>query len=283
MTGCPSRVGGASVGYAPFRAVATAVASGQQGMVHRAECLVDAIASGDLAVAAGCLAADVVVDDPREGRVAGKAAAERWVAAEHAWLAGLSARAEAVRTTACGPQAAIEWLLHVSVNGDARQLPFAVVAESDAADLLSQVRVYHSFWSIDEGHRPRGRVLPARSDLVLRPPVDAYHRALAAGDIEAVLACYEPDGTMREPAGEPWVHRGPRGLRRLYGALLWDGGIPLEQGNVVDDGVACALEYTVVRWGRKDVPPQGGLAVYERGASGLIRSTRIYDDVDPPR
>jgi hypothetical protein len=61
------------------------------------------------------------------------------------------------------------------------------------------------------------------------------------------------------------------------------GGLGLEHANVADDGVACALEYTVVSWGRRTLPPQAGLTVHERGESGLIRSTRIYDDVDPPR
>jgi hypothetical protein len=28
------------------------------------------------------------------------------------------------------------------------------------------------------------------------------------------------------------------------------------------------------------VPPQAGLAVYERGESGLLRAVRVYQDVD---
>lgn len=251
--------------------------------MHGAECFIDALARGELALAADCLADGIVIDDPREGRVSGRRDAERWIAAEGAWLSRFAARAEPARTTGSGPEAVVEALLHVTVGGDARELPIAVAGEVDAQGLLTSARLYHSFSSLEEVHRPRGRVLPARADLVLRPPVDAYQRALAAGDVDAVLACYEHDATLREPGGEPLVHRGPRGLRKLYGALLWDGGLVLEPGNVVDDGVACAVEYTLVRWGRKVVPPQGGLVVYERGASGLLRSTRIYDDVDPPR
>jgi hypothetical protein len=144
------------------------------------------------------------------------------------------------------------------------------------------VRIYHSFWPLERGHRVRGRLLPARRGLALRPPIDAYQRALAKGDVDAVLACYARDGTAREPAGEPFLHRGLRGLRRLYGALLMNGGIPLEHARASDDGTACALEYTVVRWGGTDLPPQAGAAVYERDRDGLIRASRIYDDVDPP-
>jgi hypothetical protein len=65
--------------------------------------------------------------------------------------------------------------------------------------------------------------------------------------------------------------------------MLMSGGIPLEHAAAVDDGTACALEYTLVRWGRTELPPQAGVAVYERDADGRIRAARIYDDVDPPR
>ena len=37
-----------------------------------------------------------------------------------------------------------------------------------------------------------------------------------------------------------------------------------------------------MRWGVTDIPPQAGVAVYERGSSGLLSAARIYDDVEPP-
>ena len=51
---------------------------------------------------------------------------------------------------------------------------------------------------------------------------------------------------------------------------------------MTDDGVRCALEYNLVRWGSHDLPPQAGLGVYERGAGGRLAAARIYDDVDRP-
>jgi hypothetical protein len=38
----------------------------------------------------------------------------------------------------------------------------------------------------------------------------------------------------------------------------------------------------VVRWGRTDLPPEAGLAVYVRGSTGKLACVRIYDDADPP-
>ena len=60
------------------------------------------------------------------------------------------------------------------------------------------------------------------------------------------------------------------------------GGIPLEHCSVIDDGRTCALEYNVVRWGRTELPPEAGVAVYVRGESGKLAAARIYDDADPP-
>jgi hypothetical protein len=60
------------------------------------------------------------------------------------------------------------------------------------------------------------------------------------------------------------------------------GGIGLEHCTLTDDGVRCAIEYNCVRWGASDIPAQAGVAVYERGGSGLLVAARIYDDVEPP-
>jgi ketosteroid isomerase-like protein len=243
----------------------------------------DALARGFTSEIAEHLADEAVIDDPREGRVTGTEPVHRWLVDAHAWLASLAVRVDEVRLTRSGEQSAVEWRARATVAGEARELPIAAVMEREARGLLRAIRLYHSFWPLEDRHRVRGRVLPARRDLALAPPVDAYQAALASGDVEAVVACFEPEAYVREPAGEPWVHRRREGLREFYGMLLANGGgIPLEHGNVVDDGVACAVEYTVVRWGRTDLPPQAGVAVYERGASGLLCAARIYDDVEPP-
>jgi hypothetical protein len=37
-----------------------------------------------------------------------------------------------------------------------------------------------------------------------------------------------------------------------------------------------------VRWGRTEVPPEAGIAVYARGTTGKLAAVRVYDDSDPP-
>ena len=97
------------------------------------------------------------------------------------------------------------------------------------------------------------------------------------------VAVFEADGYAREPAGGRFVHRGRDELRAFYAHLFSnDGGIALEHCTLVDDGRACALEYNVVRWGKTELAPEAGVAVYVRGESGKLAAARIYDDVDPP-
>ena len=64
--------------------------------------------------------------------------------------------------------------------------------------------------------------------------------------------------------------------------LFLTGGIPLEHCTLIDDGVRCAIEYNCVRFGKMQIVPQAGVAVYERGETGLLAAARIYDDVNPP-
>jgi hypothetical protein len=106
---------------------------------------------------------------------------------------------------------------------------------------------------------------------------------LAAGDLEAVLSTYEEDAYAREPSGGQYVYRSKEKLREVYSAQFANGGgISLQHGTITDDGTRCAVEYNCVRWGVTDIPPQAGVAVYERGNSGLLSAARIYDDVEPP-
>jgi hypothetical protein len=45
---------------------------------------------------------------------------------------------------------------------------------------------------------------------------------------------------------------------------------------------ACGLEYNVVRWGKTELAPEAGIAVYVRGESGKLAAARTNDDSDPP-
>jgi hypothetical protein len=176
-----------------------------------------------------------------------------------------------------------EVVLHLDGDGGRVALPFAVVADHPSDGRIEELRLYCSGWPLTGRHAERPPLLQRDPALRASDVVAEYQDSLAAGDVEAIVATFEPDGYAGEPAGAPYVHSGLDGLRAFYEQLFSNGGgISLEHCALVDDRHACALEYNVVRWGRTELPPQAGVAVYARGESGKLAAARIYDDVDPP-
>ena len=239
---------------------------------------------------------EVVIYDPRAGEIRGHKQLRRFVSQNQSWLAERHARIETVASTVVGGRAVVELLAHLAGDGregdgregDARQgdgrelaWPVAVVAES-VDDSSVVFRTYCSQWPVDGRRHLRPPVLKPG---LARPAdvVGRYQAALDAGDAEAVVNTFAPDGYFREPIGPHYDHRGASELRSFF-AMCFSagGGIGLQHCTVTDDGVRCALEYNCVRWGRHDLPPQAGIGVYERGPDGLLAAARVYDDVEAP-
>lgn len=222
---------------------------------------------------------EVVIYDPRAGEVRGHRELRRFIGHNMSWLAGLHARTETVAATYAGGRAVVELLAHL--DGQELAWPVAVVAES-VDDSSVVFRTYCSQWPVDGRRHLRPPVLKPG---LARPAdvVGRYQAALDAGDAEAVVNTFAPDGYFREPIGPHYDHRGASELRSFF-AMCFSagGGIGLQHCTVTDDGVRCALEYNCVRWGRHDLPPQAGIGVYERGPDGLLAAARVYDDVEAP-
>jgi hypothetical protein len=175
-----------------------------------------------------------------------------------------------------------EFVLHLDSQNGQVDLPVAIIADRREGG-IEELRIYFSSWPLSRRHANRPPLLQPDPELRAPDVVGDYQRALAAGDVGTVVAAFEPDGYAREPAGGEHFHEGRDGLRAFYELLFSNGGgIPLEHCGVSDDGRACALEYNVVRWGRTELPPEAGVAVYVRGQSGKLAAARIYDDAAPP-
>jgi hypothetical protein len=220
---------------------------------------------------------------PVRGRVKGVAAFERFVSELRAWLTEHSAAAEDVDFVLTSGRGVEELILHVDTDSGRIELPVAIASDHDERGLIIEQRMYFSSWPLTGDHAIRSPVLQPSPDLDETDVVGDYQRALAAGDVDAVMSTFQPDASVREPAGPAYTHRGADELRALYERFFSNGGgIPLEHCAVTDDGRACALEYNVVAWGRTTLSPQAGLAVYVRGDGGRLAAARIYDDTDPP-
>ncbi len=239
--------------------------------------------AGEIDALIGSFAGEPELHDPVRGRIKGARAFAAFAGETHAWLEARDASIEDVDVVITERRGVEEVVLHLGGEGGQVELPVAIVADRQPDRRIDELRIYFSSWPLTGRHANRPPLL--QPDPKLREPgvVGEYQRALAAGDVEAILSTFESGAYAREPAGGEYIHEGPAGLRDFY-ALLFsnDGGIPLEHCAVTDDGRACALEYNVVQWGRTVVPPEAGVAVYVRGENGALSAARIYDDSDPP-
>ncbi len=243
----------------------------------------DGLMSGEVDALVESFSGVPEVHHPLRGRIRGETAFRRFVTDTTSWLAERNVDVEDVNVLITHPRGVEEVVLHIDSDGGRIGLPLALAADHDEDERIIEVCLYFSTWPLTGRHVNRPPLLQPNPDLHGPDVVGEYQRALAIGDVAAVLATFEPDACMREPAGDPYVHRGTGELRALYERFFSNaGGIPLEHCTVTDDGRACALEYNVVAWGRTELPPEAGLAVYVRGDSGRLAAARVYDDSDPP-
>jgi SnoaL-like domain len=243
----------------------------------------DGLLTGEIDALIGSFASEPQVHHPVRGRIKGSSAFVRFVTEMTTWMAERNVTAEDVNFIVTPSYGVEEFVLHLDGDAGRIELPLALAADLDQDARMIELRFYFSSWPLTGGHRVRPPLLQPDPDLHAPDVVGDYQRALAAGDVDAAVATFEADGYVREPAGSAYTHRGADELRELYELFFSNGGgIPLEHCAVGDDGRACALEYNVVAWGRTELPPEPGIAVYVRGDSGRLAAARIYDDVDPP-
>jgi len=241
------------------------------------------VRSGETDALVRSFAGEPELHHPIRGRVKGRRAFEHFVTETNAWLTERNVVGSPVERIIT-PRRAIEETV-MTLDGDRSriELPIAIAADREEDGRIIELRVYYSTYPLTGRHANRPPVLQPDADLQEPDVVGEYQRALAAGDVEAAVAAFESDAYVREPAGEAYVHRGHDELVALYERFFSNGGgIALEHCAFTDDGRSCALEYNVVRWGRTELPPEAGLAVYVRGSTGKLAGARIYDDAEPP-
>jgi hypothetical protein len=238
------------------------------------------VQSGETHALVRSFAGEPELHHPTRGRVKGGHAFERFVAGTNAWLTAHNAVVGPVARIITPRRTIEETVLALDVAQGRGELPVAIAADRDDNGRIVELRVYYSLWPLTGRHAGRLPLLPEDLDLRLPDIVGDYQQALAAGDVGAAVAVFEPDAYVREPAGG--AYRGRDELAGLFAPLFAHGCIPLEHCAVTDDGRSCALEYNVVRWNQTELPAEAGLAVCDRGSTGKLASVRMYDDVDRP-
>jgi SnoaL-like domain len=243
----------------------------------------DGVLAGEFDALLESFAGEPVLHHPVRGRIRGARALNAYVIDTNAWLTERQCRIEDLGRVVMQSQGFEEVVLHLGGQLGRVELPVAIVAEKESDGRLVELRMYYSSWPLTGKHANRPPLLQYDPDLRESDIVAVYEAALAAGDVDAIVAVFEPDGYVREPAGGRFVHRGADQLRAFYELMFSNGGgIPLELCGLIDDGRTCALECNVVRWGKAELAPAAEVAVYARGPSGKLAAVRIYNDVNPP-
>lgn len=168
-------------------------------------------------------------------------------------------------------------MLHLDGEAGRVDLPVAIVADREPDGRIDELRIYFSTWPLTGRHANRPPLLQPDPELRESDIVAEYQRALAAGNVDAIVAAFEPDGYARERAGGQHIDRGPDGLRSFYQRLFSnDGGIPLEHCALIEDERACVLEYNVVHWvGRSWRRRPGSLSTFGVRAARSLRPARL--------
>ena len=156
-------------------------------------------------------------------------------------------------------------------------MPFATVTARASDGGIDEFRVYPGTLPLTGRRAVRPPLLQPDPDLREPDIVAEYGRALAAGDVDGVVAAFGPEGYVRDATGTKRPRSGEGGLRRHHGDLPASGGIVQ-----ADEEEAFALEYNVVRWGAAELPPQAGMPVLVRGSSGRLEAVRVDHDLEPP-
>jgi hypothetical protein len=238
----------------------------------------DGLMTGELAALVGSFAGEPEVYQPVRGRIKGASAFARFVTDTTTWMAERDVTVEDVNFIVTPSRGVEEFVLHVGGDADPIELPMALAADLDPDARMTELRIYFSRWPLSRVRGIRPPLLQPDPDLQAPDVVGEYHRALAAGDVDAVVAAFEPDGSVSEMVDGAYTHCGADEIRAFYESLLSDGGgIPLELCAATDDGRACALEYNTISRDQIQSSPGAGIAVYLRGGSGKLAAARIYD------
>ncbi len=227
------------------------------------------------------------IDEPLFGRASGADSLGHRLGEIATWLADHHASFERSGFVLGSDRDVTEGSLALTVAGGTVDLPVAVVAER-RRERAVELRVYHSTHALRQG-AGRQPLLDPDEESAVPPPVAAYVDALARGDLEAVVSSFEDGAALRDARGRSYVKHEVGGTLRPYYEGLVDagkgtrGGTRLVTNARADDGRTCALEYTVVSVRGAAAPPRPGLAVFERGESGLLRALRVYEEIDATR
>lgn len=239
-----------------------------------ADVYVPALVSGTTDALSRRLGNRATIDDPLYGRASSLASVEPLLGKVSEWLANGNAAYEHVGSTTGVDRDAAEGRLSMTIDGQARTVPIAIVAERRRLREI-ELRVYYAPHVTAKGRRPRSPLVAADPQAPLAQVVSSIFDAMRKGAIETALAGFEEGASAVDPKGISHTKRDGALADFLLSSL---SEVDLVIGGAADDGRTSCVEATLSRGGNDGVP---ALLSFERGDSGLVRELRAYWESDP--
>ena len=171
-------------------------------------------------------------------------------------------------------------MLHVAGEAGRTELPMALAADLDPHARMTEPRIYFSRWPLSGVRGVRPPLLQPDPDLQAPDVVGEYHRAPAAGDVDAVAGGVRT-GWLRPRAV-------PAGLTvaRTNFVCSTSGSSPMAVGRASSSApwpTTAALRAGVQRRcsGPEGVAARSRHRRHVRGEGARLAAVRIYDDVHP--
>jgi hypothetical protein len=233
-----------------------------------ADVYVPALVSGTLEALSRRLGNRATIDDPLYGRASSLASIDPLLARVATYFAEGKATYEHVCSTTGVDRDAAEGRLSMTIGGEARELPIAIVAERRRLREI-ELRVYYTPEGAPPGRKVRAPLLSSGPQLALAQLVESIVEGIRKGSIEQALGGFEETSRIVDPTGRS--HARSDGA---MGAFLTElTALDVNIGGSADDGRTACVESTVTQRGRDASP---ALLAFERGDSGLVRELRVY-------
>lgn len=230
-----------------------------------------ALASGALEALSRRLGNRATIDDPVHGRAASLASIDPLLSRMSAYFVDGNATYEHVCSTTGVDRDASEGRLHMTVDGQPRELPIAVVAERRRLREI-ELRVYYAP-ERPANSKPRSPLVSQGPQVALASLIESIFDDVKKGSLEHALAGFEEASRIVDPSGRK--HDKRDGAMGRFLTSLRDLDIDVSVGGSADDGRTSCVETTITRLAHQ---PSPALFAFERGQSGLVRELRVYWD-----
>jgi len=233
-----------------------------------ADVYVPALVAGTLEALSRRLGNRATIDDPLYGRASSLVSIDPLLARVATYFAEGKATYEHVCSTTGVDRDAAEGRLAMTIGGEQRELPIAIVAERRRLREI-ELRVYYAPEGAPPGRKVRAPLVSNGPQLPLAQLVESIVEGIRKGSLEQALAGFEEGARIVDPSG-----RGHGKSDGAMGTFLTElTSLDVNIGGSADDGRTACVETTVTRRGADASP---ALLAFERGDSGLVRELRVY-------